>query len=917
MTMQRDDDGYGIFESDPRLTAGNLQIIACAGSGKTEFVSARIAYMVSRGIARPGNIVAFTFTEKAAKELKFRIRSKIRGLIGHQADIGDLYVGTIHSFCFALLKEFVPGYRGFDVLDEGKRYAFISSIGRELNIEELQGWLEANGTKPWGSTTESWAIGTFIRNVDMVREEMKKPEDVSRYPGFVRAYTTYEEVLHEKRFLDFSAMMSRSVEHLARDKKVLKDVRGRFTHITVDEYQDVNPIQEKLVNLLAGKNGNLCVVGDDDQSIYQWRGATISNILTFRERYDNVFVHHLPVNYRSTDRIVDLGNNLISRNRKRLDKSMKSSGKKVERGDIYKIDFQDQTDEVEFVVERIKHLVGTRWMDNNGSERGLAYSDMAVFFRSVRFDSRPYLEAFTEAGIPYAVSGVGGLFDVPEITTVFSIFSFLADPDGTGEFTPEVIYRDASRHFSIPGRTGFTRGLNELKEKLRYARRLSFQEMYADILLLLGLNEEVRHGPLHEVEMYNLGRFSQVLADYEGTRSYCTYRDINRFCWFIRHFAEGSYDVGTGEDPTLLIDAVRVMTLHGTKGLGFPVVFMPYSIKRPDHPLAPGFLDPGKFDLSRYKGGDEDERRLFYVGLTRSRKFLYITTSRKVIGKKLPKAPSLYFTELEDRYCVTGPCDDPTKRVRLPSNPAADDYQFPTSYSQLSDYIRCAYDYKMRYIYNFNPVLVQAIGYGRQVHNVLNMLHKKAQDEGKVPTESDAKTLVDEHFFLRYAADRQQEMLKDSALRSVLSYLDLWKQDFSLSLKTEHSFEMDVENALISGSIDLLKRRDGNGDTLEIIDFKTGNERRLEEELVLQVRLYTVAARESLNLDVDKAYVHFLDERKNERVEIRTDKPELASAMQTIRRAVKGVTERHFGRRPKDKKICGGCDWKRLCPGST
>ncbi len=266
---------------------------------------------------------------------------------------------------------------------------------------------------------------------------------------------------------------------------------------------------------------------------------------------------------------------------------------------------------------------------------------------------------------------------------------------------------------------------------------------------------------------------------------------------------------------------------------------------------------------------------------------------------------------------MVGPYDDPTKRKKLPAKPGVDDYQFPTSYSQLSDYIRCAYDYKMRYIYSFNPALVQALGYGRQVHNVLNMLHKKAQDEGKVPSPGDAERLIDEHFFLRYAADSQAEILKKSALRSVLRYLDLWKDDFSLSLKTEHSFEMDVDNALIAGSIDLLKRKDGSGSILEIVDFKTGNERRLEEELMLQVRLYTVAAREALDLDVQKACVHFLDEKKDGRVEIPTDRRELEEAMRTIGRAIKGVTGRHFDRTPSDGKACRECDWKRLCPSST
>ena len=832
--------------------------------------------------------------------------------------MGELYIGTIHSFCFELLKEFVPGYRGFDVLDEGKKYAFISSIGRELDLKGLMQWLETNQKKPFNQTKESWAISTFIRNVDIVREEMITPERISRYPGFVDAFHTYERVLHEKRFLDFSAMMSLSVRHLVENRKVLRDVRRRFTHITVDEYQDVNPIQEKLVNLLAGDGGNLCVVGDDDQSIYQWRGATVRNILTFRERYKDVFVHHLPVNYRSTDGIVDLGNGLISRNNKRLEKSMQSSGKKAEHGDIYKVEFFDQEDEVRFIVDRVKSLVGTRWVDSDGTERGLAYSDMAVFFRSVKYDSKPYLKAFTEAGIPFAVSGVGGLFDTLEINAVFDMFSFLGDFEkrGSGILDEEGVYRLASRVFKIPDRRKFVHGLDELKDTIRGKRRVSLQEVYADILVLLGINNKARHDLSHEVEMYNLGRFSQVLADYEGTRSYCTYRDINRFCWFITHFAEGAYDAGTGEDPTLLVDAVRVMTLHGTKGLGFPVVFMPYSIKRIDWGLSTGFLDPGKFDLSRYKGGDEDERRLFYVGLTRSKKFLCVTTSQDIIGKKLLKEPSPYFTELGDRYCMVGPYSDPAKRKKLPSRPGVDDYQFPTSYSQLSDYIRCAYDYKMRYIYNFNPVLVQALGYGRQVHNVLNMLHKQAQEKGEVPTRSDAEQLIEEHFFLRYAADQQQEVLKKSALRSVLRYLDLWKDDFSLSLKTEHSFEMDVDNALIAGSIDLLKRKSGDGSILEIVDFKTGNERRLEEELVLQVRLYTVAAREVLNLNVDKAYVHFLDERKNERIEIRTGRKDLDEAMRTIGNSVKGVTGRNFSRDPKDKKACKECDWRRLCPSS-
>ena len=176
--MKNHDDIIALLESKQDLLNKNLQIIACAGSGKTEFVSTRIAYIIAKGIAMPENIVAFTFTERAAEELKFRIRSKIRELIGHQPDVGDLYVGTIHSFCYELLKEFVPGYRVYDVLDEGRRYAFISSIQRDLGFKNLKEYLESVTNKPYGLTRQAWVLNTFIRGVDIVREEILRPEKI-------------------------------------------------------------------------------------------------------------------------------------------------------------------------------------------------------------------------------------------------------------------------------------------------------------------------------------------------------------------------------------------------------------------------------------------------------------------------------------------------------------------------------------------------------------------------------------------------------------------------------------------------------------------------------------------------------------------------------------------------------------------
>ena len=912
-----------LLKKNKNLTKKNLQIIACAGSGKTEFISHRIAFIIAEKIASPQNIVAFTFTEKAAEELIFRIRSKIRDLIGHQPDVGDLYVGTIHSFCSELLKEFAPGYRAFDVLDEGKRYSFVSSIRYDLGLPELQKWLTSNGAKkPYGSTNNAWVINTFLSGVDIVREEMLNPEDVSESETFMNAYYFYNEKLHERRFLDFSSMMALTIKTLEKDSSILNEVQDRFTYITVDEYQDVNPIQERLVKLMAGEKNNVCVVGDDDQSVYQWRGSTVDNIIHFVERYSDVYTHHLPINFRSTDNIIKSSNGLIQNNNpNRLPKEMKSSGKKGAKGDIYKLKYEMQDDEIDFIVKRIKHLVGKEWINQDGSKRGLAYSDIAILFRSVKYGAEPYLLPLKDAKIPFAVSNIGGLFDSLEVDTIFNVLSYLGefqkiwDGQSRTGFIPDetFIYNNASLVFCLPTKRTFKKHLIVLKESL--SGRISLQGLYGDILTLLGLSEIEIHEHSNEVPLYNLGRLSQAISDYESTRTYCTTRDIRNFCWYIKNYAHNAYDAGTGDDRTLSINAVQVMTLHGTKGLGFPVIFMPNSVVKPQRQTPPGFLNPAKFDFTRYHGSIEDERRLFYVGITRAKKYLFVTSSKDPGPRKRKRKHSQFLDEINDKYCLTKPIPDPTKRRRKKSRPSNEDILFPTSYSEMSDYLRCEYDYKMRYIFGFNPIIVQALGYGVQVHNILNILHKITQETGTIPSDEEVAKILKEQFYLRYAAKRQEETLKRSALRSILRYMGMWREDFSLSVNTERNFEMDFANALVSGSIDLLKRQDGKlTNVLEIIDFKTGNERKMDEELSMQVQLYTLAAREALDLNVEKAYVHFLDEKKQKRVEILTTDMQLDLAKRTVEDTVKGITTRRFRRNPRNKKVCSKCDWDRICP---
>jgi len=904
-----------ILLSDQSFLNGNLQIIACAGAGKTEFVSERIALQIEQKIARPDEVVAFTFTEKAAEELKFRTRAKIKELIGHQPDIGDMHIGTIHAFAFKLLQDFVPRYRGFDMLDDVGRMAFLSSIRTEIEIDYLINSLKSRFTKPWGWSEQNWVFSVFLSDIDKVREEGWDVEKVSVSESFITAYRVYLQKLNEKQFLDFSAILRIAVDTLKSNPQVLNKVRSQFKYFTVDEYQDVNPIQEELIQLISGKQ-NVCIVGDDDQSIYQWRGADVNNILTFQNRYPSVSVHKLEVNRRSHDGIVSSGRLLIEINKPRLPKSIMDKGVKSEPGDLFKLTFPNQEEEVEWIIKRIKQLVGTEYKDGQ-LVRKLKYSDVALLFRSISNEAGPYLEALKENNIPVVFSGAGGLFDTSEVQAVMQIFQYISKCDR------DVVYDDdflANLHDQMQqafktSLSKFIKGVNELGEWAAAQKRLSLQRLYGRILSMLGLDHPDFHNEENEVLLYNLGRLSKAITDYEASREYLTFKSIKDFIWFIRLHAQNSYDSGPSDATANLIDAVQLMTMHGTKGLGFPVVFLPAHHKgKARTGINPSWIDPSKVDLSRFNNSDQDERRLYYVALTRAKKYLHVTHSRVKMGNTRASNPKDLFVELSDKHFITNSTIDPTKRNACNIEGVSEEARFPTSYSEMAYYLGCGYDYKMRFIYGFDPGIVQELGFGKQIHNLINLLHKEFEDNQKIPTPKRIKQLVDEHFYLRYASDGVTEKLRAGAVRSLSQYVKMWETDFTLTVKTERPFEMEFKNALIAGSIDMIKRESDDGSVLEIIDFKTGKaENDLMEKYELQVQLYTLAAREALGLNTQTAMVHFLDATKKERLQVGTSDYALENAKQQIGYAIDGITQMNFKRDARNNKKCAGCDWKNIC----
>ena len=913
------------FKKNPKLLQGNVQIIACAGSGKTEFVSERIAYQIQQGIVKPGEIVALTFNDAAAEELKFRVRDKIKELMGKQPDIGDMFIGTIHSFAFKILQDFIPKYRGYDMLDENSRKAFSVSLKWDgINLWELYNELKGFGHRlPFSAINnpkryESWTLNTLLADIDFYREESINDNQVAS-DKFKEALDIYLDKLNERKFLDFSGILRLAVDHMIKDKYIIQQIQKQYKFFTIDEYQDVNPIQEQLIRLVSGQK-NVCVVGDDDQSIYQWRGADVDNIISFPKNYKNVTTYKLETNRRSHNNIINCAADFISINPKRLSKAIKTNTSISEKGDLYKLCFDTQQEEVDWVVNKVSALYGKEYLDK-GQPRKLKYSDMVLLFRK-RNDAHEYKEALEQAGINVIYSGMGGLMESPEVSGILRTLKYIGESAKDDDNDPNESITDihdlVSETFDI-SLPEFKKLVKEIILWCKEQKRLSMKGLYYKLLSGLGLGDISFHNdPTDDVALYNLGRFSQAISDFEDSRTYLTKNDIVRFIDFIQTFVLNAYDEGSTDANAGLIDAVKIMTLHGTKGLGFPVVFMPRlkgSINRNNDRVT--FLNPKKIDFSRYGGGEADERRLYYVAITRAKKFLFVTTHNISTGNTNRTALHPFFAGLADKYFITTDISDPTKRVSCKIDRIDSDLRFPTNYSELSYYLSCSYDYRMRFIYGFNPELVQALGYGKQVHNLINLMHKEYERNNMIPTEKRVAELVDEHFYLRYAATSLAETLKKSCLNSLKNYIKLWEKDFSLAVKTEQNFEMDFENkALINGSIDLLSRAEGRKDVLEIIDFKTGKpQSHFEEKYTHQVVLYTIAAQEALLKDINKAYLHYLDAEKAERKEVVITNEKITETKTKLKVAIDGIVSNKFPRKP-GKEICSNCDWSSICPKS-
>jgi DNA helicase-2/ATP-dependent DNA helicase PcrA len=889
----------------------HLQIIAAAGSGKTEVVSQRIVSLIADGVASR-EIVGFTFTEKAAEELKQRVSLRLAERLGVDAldRLSGLYVGTIHGYCFQFLQMNVAKYETYDVLDTNQHVALLSREAQFLKLKELDkdGKLFA-------------AIKSFAKAVDVIDNELL---DAKTMPEPLKSkLAEYYETLDRYRMMSFGMQIARTVKELER-QEVREKLHASLKHLIVDEYQDINPAQQRLIQLMTGPKTELCVVGDDDQAIYQWRGSTVESIVNFTKQYPTAKTFRLETNRRSLPVIVDAAAKFATTIPNRLKKTMNAD--RVPPPDytqpqIVAWDALMEIDEATILAGMVVDLV----------KKGVPYSGIAVLVRG-KTSYKAILDAFAALDIPVQPGGRTGLFASPEARVLGRMMSWLVGEEWRDQYTAPTELSESSlvREFSSIFNLGIEQQKNLKKALVGWKKRVPSDAESAnlladvyDILEILDLKNWNFDDPMALNRLGSIARFSVLLTDYETVqrrsrpdpkkpgemiggqdRGEWYYRGFARF---VNNYANGTFDGFEGEDD-YAINAVDLTTVHSAKGLEWPAVFVP-SLTSQRFPSSKNgseqeWLVPREmFDAKRYEGSDEDERRLFYVAITRARDWLSLSRHKHVKSLKATAKASPYFSQLSEHVFEIDEITVPKLSVSV-----ASDTELIISYSDLASFMECGHAFRLRQRLGFRPRIAEAIGYGRAVHHILRTVAEITKAKGKVPDQKTIDKLLESNFFLPNASKFMHQKLKQGAKRLIDNYVKNHSADLQRVFETERPFELHLDGVTIVGRADvILDYENGVPSALALVDYKSATVS--DNSFDLQLQIYTDAGRRE-GLDVQASYVHDLD--SGDRLEVDVSPAALKKAETLAIEAANKLKKRVFVANP-EKSRCKICEVRTIC----
>jgi DNA helicase-2/ATP-dependent DNA helicase PcrA len=941
---------------------GPLLIIAGAGTGKTKVITHRIARLIAAKAARPDEILAVTFTEKAASEMEARVDC----LVPYTSSFAE--ISTFNSFGERVLRDYA--------LDVGYRpdFRLLADVDQAVFFRENLFRLPLDYYRPLGQPTRH--IQEVLEAIRRLKQEDVRPEDYVRYAEglgtaaateseketarkhleIARVFTAYQSLLRVEGLIDFEDQVTLVVDLFRRRPAVLEELRRRYRYVLVDEFQDTNFVQFELLKMLAAEHRNLTVVGDDDQSIFRFRGASLSNILSFEEVYPEAKRIVLIRNYRSTQAILDASYRLIRHNdpnrlefKDKVDKRLKAAARGFGKS-IHMLSFDSLSHEADDVAARVAAL----------REAGAAWNDIAVLVRR-NADADPYLRSFNMKQIPYRFSGSRGLYQQEEIKVLVAFIRavtdfdnsrdlfylalsdvYKADPYEMSKIAGHASKKNASLHavfkaiaegrspLEVPPET-------EAAVKRIFADILAFVEMAATqsagavVYAFLEKSGYLKSlvGPMSlesEIRVKNIRLFFDKikgfsdLAENDSLRSFARYLDL---------LAEVGDNPATSE-ADLDEDAVNILTVHKAKGLEFGTVFLvgliedrfPGRERRERIPVPDAVL---KESLPGRENFLQEERRLFYVGMTRARRSLYLTWARDYGLKRLKKVSPfvlealdisrmpdevLKATVLEEirRYALS----DGRPRTPAAVRPAG----LPRlSYVQVEHYLTCPLKYRFRHVMRVPVLPHHSLVFGRVLHAAIDA-YLRQKMKGKRPDERLLLEAYAESWVNEGYLSREHEELRRAAGERALRLFHAREEASSeLPAFLERPFRWQEGGLRFSGRFD---RIDFNADGAVIIDYKTaGVDSQKEADKAaaasLQLDVYALSFLKTEGMLPVDCRLHFLGADLIGRAA--KGEKELRRAEEKIRATADGLRAGDLAARP-DWHSCSVCEFKTICPSS-
>ncbi len=878
------------------LHAGSpLLIIAGPGSGKTEVITWRVAHLIRAGLVAPEHLLVTTFTNKAALELKDRIQQKLPDV-----RVEAMQVSTLHSFCADLLRQYQsrsPLPLGFHILDQhgqflfvytrrkalglnalvkGRPHDFFSNVLRLFSLateelvepEQLGEWCECRRVEAEAYAAEV-ACG---RSKTKAKKAACEVERWCEETVVVDAYRQYEDLLCENRLVDFAFLQRYAYDLLTATPELVAELRDRYQAILVDEYQDTNAIQEQLLQLLAGDGASLTVVGDDDQSIYRFRGATVRNLLTFPERYPGAQIVRLTQNFRSREPIVAHFLDVIVHNPARFEKELftqRGPGSDVLL--VYERSVGEEAAALAHLLQRL-HYGGKirRW------------SDVVLLLRSVRYHGPPYVEALRAAGVPLVVLGDASLFERDNVRQLVNLFTFLGatKPWGDVHVRQSILGLDETSVAALKAFSGYLLDVDDdeklkdigitspadrrkllalisLKQRVQAKKHTCLLEVFYELLAVTGcLSLCERAGYLDP--LFNLGVFSRLIAvfdEHAGTRTLYPFLD------YLKLMRQGGVDPAVVEPG----DALRVMTIHQAKGLEFPVVAVGSVMKGrlPSRRRREHYEVPYELRASGLPEVEDphlvDERKLFYVAATRARELLILGTA-DVVNKR-GGGPSPFLSEMLGQDLHAAADLSQAYVAEVESHPVASaGPRERVSFTQLAYFLQCPVRYKFAVVYGLELPRPDPVDFGTNVHRALLRIHERAQS-GRVPSPEEVEGIVAAAWVPAPQADPVQDrQAQEAAVRQLRHYVAHYGESLSRVAQAEIGFSFGLDRHVLVGKIDLLRRVDGGH---ELVDFKAGKSAPAAlEQVDTQLDLYALGAETSLRMPIVRRSVHFLEDDK-------------------------------------------------------